>query len=128
MTENGEIISVIVEGNNQVVGSYIVMVDNYKTTPEVPDEPPTPQDPTENPDEPPVVPDEPLLPVDKPEHPETPKVPDSPSKPPTTPEPPLDSPIVIPKTGDVKVFIMMAVGIIMVGVGYWVTRKSKEDC
>lgn len=112
------------EGNNQVVGSYIVMVDNYKTTPEVPDEPPTPQDPTENPDEPP-------------EHPETPKVPDSPSKPPTTPEPPLDSPIVIPKidspivipkTGDVKVFIMMAVGIIMVGVGYWVTRKSKEDC
>lgn len=57
-----------------------------------------------------------------------PKVPDSPSKPPTTPEPPLDSPIVIPKTGDVKVFIMMAVGIIMVGVGYWVTRKSKEDC
>lgn len=82
VSDYGEITNVFVQGDNRVIGSYIVMVDNYKPIPGEPERP-TPEEPEkpipEQPGKP--IPEEPSKPIEKPIEPQMPWQPQIPGEP-----------------------------------------------
>ncbi len=90
VSDYGEITNIFVQGDNRVIGSYIVMVDNYKPIPGEPERP-TPKEPEESiPEEPgkptpeqpgKPIPQEPHKPIEKPIEPQMPWQPQIPGEP-----------------------------------------------